>query len=104
MALYGQLVSALLPPGFQDQPAFFGPHPTTESVFAFADDLGWRLQVIFHSSAIITYTPVKSRFLCRPKDKAGFFLDRNLNAMRLFFSSPFFVALKFSCIVFRPRL
>jgi hypothetical protein len=43
MALYGQLVSALLPPGFQDQPAFFGPHPTTESVFAFADDLGWRL-------------------------------------------------------------
>ena len=66
MALYGQLVSALLTPGFQDQPAFFGLHPTTESVFAFTDDLGWRLQMIFHSSAIITYTILKSRFLCSP--------------------------------------
>jgi hypothetical protein len=46
---------------------------------------------------------MKSRFLCRRQDKTGFFLDRNLNAMKLFFSSPFSVALKFSCIVFRPR-
>lgn len=43
MALYGQPVSALLAPGFQDQPAFFGLHPTAESMLAFSDDLGWRL-------------------------------------------------------------
>lgn|GEM_PF-5240752 len=73
MALDGQPVSALLPSGFQDQSSFFGLHPTTESVFAFSDDLGWCLQMIFHSPEIITHAAMKSRFLYSPPGRARIF-------------------------------